>query len=178
MHHSVHYNVRLTFLQLTARASRVGLPAVGLRDGEQRRVHAEGAAGLMPAKRLLRMESGTRPLTGNPEPMATCPAHTASPPPPSRTPAGSPASSRPASTAPRTTSARGPPASAARRTRTRRSTPAPPTPVGASRLQPTVRYPAPASAPERLLPDPHARAPRSNRPVPGCLTRRTSSPRR
>src|SRR6267154_6625133 len=111
-------------------------------------------------------------------PMATFSAHTASPPPPSRTPAGSRASSRHASIAPRTTSARGPPGWGAPRTRTHRSIPAPPTPAGASRLPRTVPYPTPASAAERPSPDPRARARRSNRPGPGCSTRRTSLPRR
>ena len=111
-------------------------------------------------------------------PMAIFSAHTASLPPPSRTPAGSRASSRYASIARRTTSVRGPPASAAPRTRTRRSIPTPPTPAGASRPPRTVPYPTPASAAERPSPDdPCARALRSNRPGPGCSTRRTSLPR-
>src|SRR6195256_5528865 len=110
--------------------------------------------------------------------MATFSAHTASPPPPSRTPARSRASGRHASIAQRTTSARGPPAWAAPRTRTHRSIPALPTPAGASRLPRAVLYPTPASAAERPSPDPRVRAPRSNRPGPGCSTRRTSLPRR
>src|SRR5262249_13798913 len=109
---------------------------------------------------------------------ATFSAHTASPQPPSRAPAGSRASSRHASIAPRTTSAHGPLAWGARRTRTHRSIPAPPTPAGASRLPRTVPCPTPASAAERPSPDLRVRAPRSNRPDPGCSTRRTSLRRR
>src|SRR5512134_1722214 len=110
--------------------------------------------------------------------MATFSAHTASPPPPTRTPPGSRASSRYASIAPRTTSAHGPLAWAAPRTRTHRSILVLPTPAGASRLPLTVPYQTLASAAERPSPDPRARAPRSNRPGPGCSTRRTSLPRR
>ena len=80
------------------------------------------------------------------------------------------------SIAPRSMSARG--SLGCTTNRTHRSIPAPPTPAGASRLPRTVPYPTPASAAERPSPDPRARAPRSNRPGPGCSTRRTSLRRR
>jgi hypothetical protein len=55
------------------------------------------------------------------------------------------------------------------------------TELGSSCEQPrsrTVPYPAPASAAERPSRDHRARAPRSNRPDPGCSTQPTSLPRR
>jgi len=104
-------------------------------------------------------------------------AHTASQPPPSRTPACSRASSRHASIAPRTMSAHGPLAwdapelvlidQSQLRQRQRE--------LHACHEQSFTRLPLELPRP---APDPRARAPRSNRPGPGCSRRRTTSPRR
>jgi hypothetical protein len=86
------------------------------------------------------------------------------------------ASSPHASIDARATLARGRRAWAAPRTRTHRSVPAPPTPAGATHLPRGVLARFPLELQQRY-PVPRARDPRSNRPAPGCMRRRTPLPR-